>query len=210
MLEEPRGITTDPPDDRFVVSKRRGDEWFPEFLAQERVATRIVDGCPLVLPRLLQTADYARAVLTTKDDLDACVRARLGRQSVITGADGPTPYTAYLYWTVFERPVVPAAAMAAQARHVVALAARDNITIRVLTRDSGYTPLLDGAFTYLEFRAATPVTQFEHLTFGLASWHSRVIGGIRDTLEAADRAALDAAASADFITLVAEKWDRQA
>ena len=75
---------------RLYQLARRWDggypSWFAEWVDSERRATSLRWWEPLLIPGLLQTADYARAILaadpeTTEDQLDELVAARLERQS---------------------------------------------------------------------------------------------------------------------------------
>jgi transcriptional regulator with XRE-family HTH domain len=60
--------------------------WFAEWIDSERRATSLRSWEPLIMPGLLQTAEYARAILaadpeTAEDQLDELVAARLERQA---------------------------------------------------------------------------------------------------------------------------------
>jgi transcriptional regulator with XRE-family HTH domain len=75
---------------RLYQLARRWDggypSWFAEWIDSERRATSLRSWQPLLIPGLLQTADYARAILgadpeTTEDQLAELVEARLGRQA---------------------------------------------------------------------------------------------------------------------------------
>ncbi|WP_018680786.1 DUF5753 domain-containing protein [Actinokineospora enzanensis] len=202
MLADPNDVTTDPPDDRFVALVLPDDEWITEFLDQEQAATRIVVGSTMFFPRLVQTGAYARAVLKDKDDVEACVATRLRRQDVLTR----TRFLAFLHYPTFRTPLVAPADMAEQARKLLELGARDNVTIRIVPEQAGYTPLANGPFGYLEFRAATPVVQLEHLRHGISFWHARVVESVQRSIDQLDECALDPAASAAFIAAEADRW----
>ena len=66
--------------------------WFADWVEIEAKATSLRWWEPLLIPGLLQTEDYARAVLSTwrrdsPDEVEAKVAIRLGRQSVLASAD---------------------------------------------------------------------------------------------------------------------------
>jgi hypothetical protein len=63
--------------------------WFQEWAGIEAQATVLRWYEPLVVPGLLQTEEYARAILSARpdgnlDDLDEQIAARLARQAILT------------------------------------------------------------------------------------------------------------------------------
>ncbi len=77
--------------------------WFEDWLNAEREATTLRIWQPLLVPGLLQTAYYARALFLggllnpTEDAIDQLVAARLARQSIFDRPDpsnlSPRPWT---------------------------------------------------------------------------------------------------------------------
>lgn len=69
--------------------------WFQDWLDAERHALTLRLWQPIIVPGLLQTADYARALFmsgqtdTSDDAIDALVAARIGRQALLNGASPP-------------------------------------------------------------------------------------------------------------------------
>ena len=90
---------------------------FRPFAAYEAEATALYVFQHSLVPGLLQTPGYARAVLatrpnTTEDEIDNLVEARLARQAVLNREDPPPP----LLWAlvdegVLHRPVAPTEVM---------------------------------------------------------------------------------------------------
>ena len=84
---------------RLGLLARNGDgpipTWFEDWLEAERAAVMLRIWQPLIVPGLLQTADYARALFlagqtdTSDDAIDALVNARLARQAVFEAAEPP-------------------------------------------------------------------------------------------------------------------------
>lgn len=82
---------------RLAVLARSGDgpipTWFEDSLEAERQATMLRIWQPLLIPGLLQTADYARELFlvaqtdTSDETIDALVAARLARQVILDQAD---------------------------------------------------------------------------------------------------------------------------
>ncbi|MEO3777927.1 DUF5753 domain-containing protein [Micromonospora sp. B11E3] len=100
-------------------------------------AATVVEYQPAVIPGLLQTPAYARlrlgvARLLDRDvDVEADVRARLIRQEVLHRAD-PPQYTALLELAACDPGGVPDGIWREQLRHLVTLAAKPHVTIRMI------------------------------------------------------------------------------
>ncbi len=124
----------------------------------EAGAARIVEYQPAVVPGLLQTPAYARlrvtagALLHEGVDVEADVRARAVRQEVLRRADPPR-YTALLDERVCDPGGAPTDVWQDQLRHLVALADRPHITIRLLPRDA------------VAHGGAHPLTAFSHYAY---------------------------------------------
>ncbi|GAA2717171.1 helix-turn-helix transcriptional regulator [Micromonospora olivasterospora] len=100
-------------------------------------AATVVEYQLAVVPGLLQTPAYARLrlgvarLLDRAVDVEADVRARLIRQEVLHRAD-PPQYTALLELAACDPGGVPDDIWREQLRHLVALAAKPHVTIRVV------------------------------------------------------------------------------
>jgi hypothetical protein len=109
-----------------------------------------------VVPGLLQTEDYARAMIRaarpdiTLDEVERRVRVRLGRQSLLT-QDDPIDLWVVLDEAVVSRPVGGDAVMRAQLERLVSAAELRNVTLQVLPFDAGAHAGMDGTFTILDF-----------------------------------------------------------
>ncbi|SCG48466.1 DUF5753 domain-containing protein [Micromonospora humi] len=103
----------------------------------EAGAERIVEYQPALVPGLLQTPAYARlrvaagASLAGEVDVEADVRARAVRQELLVRPD-PPHYTALLDERACEPAGLPAEVWREQVRHLLALAERSQVAIRVL------------------------------------------------------------------------------
>jgi hypothetical protein len=112
----------------------------------------------LIVPALLQTPDYARAVIgAVRPDLPAAeidrrVELRIRRQGLLD-QDHPPAMRVLLDDTVLRRPVGGAAVMAAQRRRLLEDAARPAVTLQVLEVEAGAHAGMDGPFTIFGFPA---------------------------------------------------------
>jgi len=108
------------------------------------------------VPGLLQTEDYARAMIRSArpdwdaDEVDQRVRVRLGRQSLLR-QDDPIEVWVVLDETVISRPVGGDAVMRDQLERLVEAADRPNVTLQILPFEVGAHAGMDGTFTILGF-----------------------------------------------------------
>jgi hypothetical protein len=125
----------------------------------------------LLVPGLLQTAEYARTVLLAlrpdlpAEQIERRVELRMARQSILAGDDPPT-LRAVLDEALLRRPVGGRAAIRRQLHHLAEAAARPNVRLQVLPFGVGAHPGMDGAFTVFRFPKPTDpeVVHLEHTT----------------------------------------------
>jgi transcriptional regulator with XRE-family HTH domain len=126
------------------------------YIGFEQDATSITTYSLYWLPALLQTEDYARAIIKAiapridPDVLEQRVRARMRRQERLRVAEPPR-YRALIDEAVFRREVGGPGLMAAQIEKVLALAEHPSVTIQFIPFDSGAYSIADIMFTILEF-----------------------------------------------------------
>lgn len=112
---------------------------------------------PELIPGLLQTADYARAVVRawypgdTMEQIDRRVEVRLERQEVLTRTDPPPKVGVVLNEGVLARRVGNPEVMRAQLEHLMRERDRANVVIQVLPFSTGEHPAMVGPFTMLTF-----------------------------------------------------------
>ncbi|MGH3903750.1 MAG: helix-turn-helix domain-containing protein [Pseudonocardiaceae bacterium] len=120
----------------------------------EQAATTVRQFELALVPGLLQTSDYARALMTTLaptrpiEVLENRVAARMIRQHVLTGAD-PLTYEVILSEAVLRCPVGANRVMRSQLERLLELTSQPNITIQVLPFSAGPHPGMEGALTLL-------------------------------------------------------------
>jgi hypothetical protein len=131
----------------------------PAYVGLEVAATSIDIYMSLIVPALLQTADYARAVIgAVRPDLpvreiDRRVELRVRRQALLD-QERPPRLRVLLDDTVLRRPVGGPAVMAAQRRRLLEDAARPTVTLQVLRTEAGAHAGMDGPFTIFGYPAA--------------------------------------------------------
>jgi transcriptional regulator with XRE-family HTH domain len=128
--------------------------WFRPFADMEEVATAIFKYESQAVPGLVQTEDYARAILRagrprdTDEEIERLVAARMARQAILVRERPPLLWAA-LDEAVLRRPVGGRAAMRAQLAHLVAAARARHIVVQVLPFAAGEHAGMAGARTIL-------------------------------------------------------------
>ncbi|WP_320065161.1 helix-turn-helix transcriptional regulator [Micromonospora sp. RTGN7] len=127
-----------------------------DFIALEAEATGIANFEPSVVPGLLQTADYIRAVMrggphTLSDEqVEQRVHLRLDRQQRLTDEEPPILDTIIDEGALL-RPVGGQSVMEEQLRHLLKMAELPNITVQVIPLSAGYHRGTRGSLHILEF-----------------------------------------------------------
>jgi len=133
--------------------------WFQVYVGLETSASRLRKFEPDLIPGLLQTKDYATAVLrlddvkTSAEEIEKRVTVRLERQGLLFRRLPPAPQLDVILGEVaLRRSLDDQGAMAEQLRHVNEIGQLGNVTIRVLPLSVGlYRGAGVSAFTILEF-----------------------------------------------------------
>jgi transcriptional regulator with XRE-family HTH domain len=128
--------------------------WFRPYAEIEATATQIRSWQTSFIDGLLQTEDYARALLsrqpnTAGDEVEALVAARMDRQAVL-GREGPPLLWIVLDESVLQRVVGSEKVMRDQLEHLAEMAGRPNIHVEVVPLSAGGHYALMGPFTLVQ------------------------------------------------------------
>jgi transcriptional regulator with XRE-family HTH domain len=153
---------------RLATLARRADgpipSWFESWLEAEREAHTLRLWSPVLVPGLLQTAEYARAlfIATGLDEESAQehVTVRLGRQAILDRASAPH-VVAVLDESVLRRLIGTPPIMSDQLRHITDLSERPGISIQVVPSSTGATAGLSGALDLASGDGAPEVLRME-------------------------------------------------
>ena len=135
-------------------------DWFKLYIGLEEIAARIDVFEDSVLPGELQTPEYARALWrgawpeTPAEDSEPHIALRLRRQQALFGepsTPGARRLAVVLGENVLRRQVGGADVMTAQRKHLIGLAERPGVDIRILPFAAGAHPATSGAFRILAF-----------------------------------------------------------
>lgn len=148
--------------------------WFSSYLGLEAAAASIWIYETHLVPGLLQTREYARAVMATSQrgetdgDIERRVDLRMSRQHILQRSDG-TQLRVVLDEAVLHRSIGGADVMRAQLAHLREMSTKTNVTLQVLPFSAGAHAAHVGAFTILGFPDPDlpDVVYLEHLTSAL-------------------------------------------
>jgi hypothetical protein len=185
---------------------------FDIFVGLEAEAAALRGYEVTVVPGMLQTADYARAVLReifprhSDEQIDRLVDLRIERQRRLDD-NPPIELWVILDEAVVRRPVGGKPVMRRQLQHLLEMARRPGLTLQVLPFDCGAHAGHGGAFSILEFpnRTDSEVAYVESVAGIIYLEKDREV---RARVEAFDRlraAALAPSASVDLISKVAQE-----
>ncbi len=148
-------------------------QWFRAFVDLESVATRIRTYEGQLVPGLLQTEDYMRAVIRAQlpepaEDTERRVEVRQTRQTLLTRPNPPQLW-AVVDEAALRRPVGGRKVMCAQVERLLEATELPNLILQVLPLGAGAHPALVSAFSLLRFadEDLPDVAYIEHLTSAL-------------------------------------------
>jgi transcriptional regulator with XRE-family HTH domain len=140
-----------------------------DYAAYEAEASSILIFSPMLLPGLLQTADYARSVLRAirydmpSEQIERFVEFRMKRQGLLTEPNPPS------LWVVIDEAILcrmigGAKVMHQQVKSLIEIASLPNVTLQLLPFSGGAHAGLDGPFFVVRFLEPTDrdMIYFEH------------------------------------------------
>ncbi|AXK33598.1 XRE family transcriptional regulator [Streptomyces armeniacus] len=149
--------------------------WFQTYVGLEGAASHINTYEVQFVHGLLQTEDYAHAVVASghrtglpDEEIDRRVALRLERQKLLL-AENASQFLCVLDEAALRRPFGSRAVMDAQLRHLAEISERPNVTLQVVPFELGGHAAESGAFTLLRFPESdlSDVVYLEQLTSAL-------------------------------------------
>jgi len=175
---------------------------------------RIERGMVLV-PALLQTDDYVRAIMTAggvpDDEIGTRINNRISRRQVL---DKPLPpnFLALLGTATLRQSLGGHDAAIEQAKHLLAMARMPNVEIRIIPDGVGWHPALDGAFSFIE--AGRPngkgtIAFIDTRLSPLMVYEARAVEAYRQAVDWLLSIALNRESSARYILEVANRLEQR-
>lgn len=154
-----------------AAARSKYPEHFAEAAEAEAQATAIRQYAPLLIPGLLQTPSYARAVIRAyqptapEEKIEELVAARMERTRLL---DDPTEP---LLWAVIDEAALRRVTggpevMAEVLRHIARLSRRGRAIVQVLPFGAGAHAAMEGSIKLMDFEDAPPMVYFEGVGTG--------------------------------------------
>jgi transcriptional regulator with XRE-family HTH domain len=177
--------------------------WFRSWVQHEQKAPALRIWQPSILSGLLQTEDYARAILAvypgvTDEQISERLTARLARQAILTRDDPPAAWF-LVDEAALRRYIKSADVMAAQLAHLAGLARLPNVTIQVLP-DIAHAGVLGG------FAVAERAAYIETAVAGQVFEDADIITSLITQFDTLRNEALRRSESLALIERMCEQW----
>jgi|HigsolmetaAR201D_1030396.scaffolds.fasta_scaffold21576_2 Predicted transcription factor, homolog of eukaryotic MBF1 len=183
--------------------------WIRPWLDYEQHAAMVRSFELTVVPGLLQTEDYARAILrdagTRVPDLEQAVAERISRAHVLRREHDQCRLFAVIDETVLRRPVGGAKVMADQLHAIVQACARPNVSVVVVPSSVGAYPGLNGPLALATVTGRTVAFLDDPLGGHVVEDPDRVVA-LEEVWEAIRAYALPGHQSLELIMEAAESW----
>ncbi|MFD8549498.1 helix-turn-helix domain-containing protein [Streptomyces sp. NPDC059649] len=195
-------------------AKRTGHaEYFERALEAEKYAETIEEWCPTLIPGLLQTEPYTRAVvrathpLAPDEEVEEKVSARTTRARLFESECNTPEYWVILPEYVWRCPILPPVEMADQLDRIAELARRRRVVPQVLPWNCGPHPLMVvGLAKIMTFPDAPPLVYLESQYSGDTIDDPALVKKYRKAYDRLRAAALAPEASLTMIEAAAEDY----
>ncbi|WP_410676629.1 DUF5753 domain-containing protein [Amycolatopsis sp. cmx-4-68] len=220
------GVNGEKYDELMAIARGADtDQWLATRLPEQRAqnaaivdfesrAAAITEWAPALIPGLVQVAGYARAIMTSDEDVPAGdvatrVALRMGRRETIDPArtSKPARFLALIDEAALRRNIGGPQVMAEQLEHLLQVADWENAQIQVVPVDAGWHPGLAGQFQLIEPNASEgfPIVYLETRRSGLILHTEEDVAAYRKSIDAVLRVAMTPAQSAEAIAAATEE-----
>ncbi len=184
--------------------------WFADWAGKEAQASALRSFELIVVPGLLQTEDYARALFrtrlkTTDEEIDELVAARMKRQDILARHDPP------MLWVVLDEGVLRRRVggrdvMREQVGRLIDAARRPNVVVEIVPVSAGAYLGMLGAFVIADFEDA-PSIGYQEMVVGAQPLEGPEQVALLDfTWNTVRSEALPRAASMELLEEAAKSW----
>lgn len=206
-------------DDHFThlcrnITAPTGPRWFLRWSEEIEPRARVLR-CwdPLLVPGLLQTENYARAVVrgglaASEQEVENQVSARIRRQ-LIFKRETPTILWALLDEWVLRRPMGGPEVMYEQLDHLAAAADWQNVKVQVVPHDTCCTTGLLSGFVLAELSDAPTAVSVESAGEGEVSAEHSLVSVVWDRYDRIRTEALRPSQSLEMIKEARDQWKQQ-
>jgi transcriptional regulator with XRE-family HTH domain len=185
--------------------------WFREWPSIEREALTLRSWELAVVPGLLQTEGYARAMLrgvlpdASDEEVEAQASARLQRQELLRRQDPP------MLWTIMDEGVLrrrigDTQIMRTQLTHLIEIAENPKVKVLIVPASADAHVGLTGPFVIAEFRDPPEMAYLDTAAQGQIADHPDIVKACAQVFDTLRAEALPPRASLDLIAEVRDTW----
>jgi transcriptional regulator with XRE-family HTH domain len=184
--------------------------WFQQWVDTEQVAEVLRNWEPVIIPGLLQTPEYARAILAgepgiAEEELEQHVTNRIERQKILLKES--VLFRALIDESALHRLIGSPQIMRDQLAALIEAAQRPNVSVQIMPKGTLSTSGVSGAFAIASISGTTDTVYLEGATVGRVSDDPSEVAEIRNRFDALHAEALNPRESIDLIAKVMEdKW----
>lgn len=196
---------------------------FRTYLSLESAASHLYFYQSSIVPGLLQSVDYARAVekpyfpLDTPEAVERRIALRMRRSAILTRRNSPVSAEFLVHESVLHTRVGSKAIMCAQLRHIADLGTLPNVVIRVLPFAAGFPGKWSPVLPYIildfpqhsrEYRDEPPVVYTETTTGSMFFEGTSDVETYREIHDSLRLATLDERQTRDLLRQVARRYEQ--
>ncbi|WP_433377449.1 helix-turn-helix domain-containing protein [Streptosporangium sp. CA-115845] len=206
-------------DDQFThlcrnITAPTGPRWFLRWSEEIEPRARVMRSWdPLLVPGLLQTENYARAVFrgglaTSEQEIEDQVSARIRRQLILKKESPPVLWALIDEW-VLRRPIGGRDVMYEQLDHLAAVAGWQNVKVQLVPHDTFCIAGLMSGFVLAELPDAPTAVSIESSGAGEVSAEHNLVTTVWDRYDRLRAEALRPSQSLEMIKEVRDQWKQQ-
>lgn len=185
-----------------------------DMVSLEEECDRILHYCNMALPGLLQTEEYATALIgglephLADEQVEFYVQLRVQRQQILDRVD-PPQFIGVLDEALLRRPVGGPAVMARQLQRLIDVSRRPKVVIQVVPLDQAVYPGVYGSFRALfnSSPAALDAVEMTHWTGGLYVEEPEQVESYRLLFDEIRSSALSSRQSLDLVSQILAKFE---
>ncbi|KOG38184.1 helix-turn-helix domain-containing protein [Streptomyces resistomycificus] len=193
-----------------ILKASRFASYFAAAAELEQRALTVCDFATMVVPGLLQTPEYTRALIRSarpRVDPEEIERRVTVRQERARAVEAGQPELWFIiHEAVLRVPVGGDEIMREQLAHVAEMARSERAVVQVMPFSGGVNPLLYGTTTLMTFADEPPVVYTEAAYSGLLIEDPAVVAGNAKSYDLARAVAMSPRASLAFICRLAEEY----
>lgn len=219
------GVNGEKYDELIAIARGADtDQWLATRLPEQRAqnaavvdfesrAAAITEWAPALIPGLVQVASYARAIMTSDEDVppgDVATRValRMGRREAIdpVRTAQPARFLALVDEAALRRNIGGPQVMAEQLEYLLQVAEWENACVQIVPVDAGWHPGLAGQFQLIEPKEdGFPIVYLETRRSGLILHTEEDVAAYQKSIDAVLRVAMTPAQSAEAIAAATEE-----